>query len=82
MYVHFLPEERYAEGGICSSPGVTLKQHKTEVAGKKWEGGGRGEEGEKEREYKGPKLQFKPTVPESGWGGIRQDYLAIVPKSS
>lgn len=31
---------------------------------------------------RGPKLQFKPTVPESGCGGTRQDYLVIVPKTS
>lgn len=38
--------------------------------------------GEKEREYEWPKLQFKQTVPESGWGVTRQEYLAIVPKNS
>lgn len=36
---------------------------------------------EKERDYEWPKLQFKQTVPESGRGVTRQDYLAIVPKN-
>lgn len=36
---------------------------------------------EKERDYEWPKLQFKQTVPESGWSVTRQDYLAIVPKN-
>lgn len=35
----------------------------------------------KERDYGWPKLQFKQTVPESGRGVTRQDYLAIVPKN-
>lgn len=34
------------------------------------------------KNMRGPKLQFKPTVPESGCGGTRQDYLVIVPKTS